>query len=266
MSITQKLFLDIYHHRHILWVLSIQQLRNKYLGTLGGLIWAIVHPIVLLFVFWGALVYGLKTHASGDQPYLLVLFCGLIVWMTFSEAVSAAPNIIIGHSYLISKISFPYEILPLTNIISSFFTHFISFLFLILMFIFYQKIPGPSVFFLLYYMMCLLVLMAGLSWLLSALNVVYRDTAQVVNIFLNLWFWVTPLIWDPKMLPKELSFIVTCNPLAYIMNGYRSALLSSDFHMPGMQETVIFWMMALSFWWMGTKIFSHLKHSFADIL
>jgi|ERR1700722_6556198 len=266
MSIIKNLILDIFYNRHVLWVLSVQQLRNKYLGTLGGLIWAIAHPIVLLFVFWVALVVGLKTQVTGDQPYLLVLLCGLIVWMPFNEAVGAAPNVIIGHSYLISKISFPCEILPLTSIISSFFSHFISFLFLILMFFYYQKTPGFSVFYLPYYMMCLFILMAGLSWLLSALNVIYRDTAQVVTIFLNMWFWITPIIWDKSTLSEDLSFITTYNPLAYIVDGYRSVLLNSDVHTLSVKETVVFWLIALSLFYFGTKIFSSLKTSFADIL
>lgn len=265
MLITRKLFLEIFHHRHILWVLSVQQLRNKYLGTLGGLIWAILHPILLLFVFWVALVIGLKSQVTGDQPYLLVLFCGLIVWMPFAEAIGASPHIIIGHSYLISKISFPCEILPLTNVISSFFSHFISFIFLILMLIFYQRMPSVSVFFLLYYIVCLFILMAGLSWLLSALNVIYRDTGQVVTIFLNMWFWITPIIWDPNTIPKGFSFLITYNPLAYIVKGYRNCILENSFHV-NIQETIVFWIMAISFWYLGTKIFSKLKTSFADIL
>lgn len=266
MSVIRNLVINLYHHRHILWILSLQQLKNRYLGTLGGLIWAIVHPIVLLLVFWIALVYGLKAQITGDQPYFLVLFCGLVVWMPFVEAIGAAPNVIIGHSYLISKISFPFEILPLTNVIASFFSHFISFTFLILILIFYQKVPNFSAFFLLYYIFCLFVLMAGLSWLLSALNVVYRDTAQGVNIFLNLWFWVTPIIWDPTTLTKEFSFVTLYNPVAYIVKGYRSVLLSGDISAINLQETVVFWLMTLSFLWLGTKIFSELKLNFADML
>ncbi len=266
MSVTKKLLLDIYHHRHVLWVLSIQQLKNKYLGTLGGLIWVVIHPIVLLFVFWVALVYGLKTQVTGDQPYLLVLFCGLIVWMPFSEAIGAAPHVILGHSYLISKISFPYEILPLVNIISSFFCHFVSFIFLIGMFFYYQKLPSISMFFILYYLVCLFVLMASLSWLLSALNVIYRDTAQIINILLNLLFWITPIIWDPNTLSKEFSFVVMYNPLAYIIDGYRGVLLTGDTYAIAFQPTFIFWAMTLFFWWFGTKVFSTLKSSFADIL
>lgn len=262
----KKLFFEIVYNRHVLWVLSLQQLRNKYLGTMGGLIWAIVHPIVLLAVFWIALVVGLKTQISGDQPYLLVLFCGLIVWMPFNEAVGAAPNVIMGHSYLISKISFPCEILPLTNVISSFFSHFISFVFLILMMVFYKKMPGLSVFYLFYYMMCLLILMSGLSWLLSALNVIYRDTAQITAIALNMWFWVTPIIWDKNTLPKSWSFIATYNPLAYIVDGYRASLLNTNIDILYSKETLIFWLISISLFYCGIKIFSTLKTSFADIL
>lgn len=265
MSVAKNLCFDIFQHRHVLWVLSVQQLRNKYLGTIGGLIWAVLHPILILFVFWIALVVGLKTQVTGDQPYLLVLFCGLIVWMPFSEAVGASPNVIIGHSYLISKIAFPCEILPLTNIISSFFSHFISFVFLIMMMIFYQKSPSLSIFYLLYYFTCLFTLMAGLSWLLSSLNVLYRDTAQGVTVFLNMWFWITPIIWDPTTLPPELSFLVTYNPVAYIVDGYRSAILSNEVHLLT-KETLVFWVMTLCFFYFGTKIFSQLKSSFADML
>ena len=138
-----------------------QQIRTQYSGTFLGMMWAILHPLLLLSVFWLVFTMGFKTQVIGNRPFLLSLFCGLLVWMPFGEAIGGAVQSIVGRSYLIKKITFPVEVLPFVNILSSMFTHFIAFILLMLMFIYYGFFPGLGVIMLPYYFFCLIFLLSG---------------------------------------------------------------------------------------------------------
>ncbi len=117
-----------------------------------------------------------------------------------------------------------------------------------------------------YYLLCLIFLLSSLSWLLASINVFYRDTSQVVGVILNLWFWLTPIVWDPEMLPKGYEIIFYLNPLAYVIKGYRSALLDPALTFPGLSDTAIFLGITCAIWYLGSVVFTKLKYSFADVL
>src|SRR3989338_982842 len=228
---------------YTLYFMARQQIHNQYSGTLLGMLWAIIHPILLLSVFWLVFTIGFKTQVVGDKPFLLVLFCGLVVWMPFGEALGGAVQSITGRAYLIKKIAFPMEILPLVSVAASMFSHFIAFVILMLMFLYYGYLPGIGLLTLPFYFFCLIFLLSGISWLLSAINVFYRDTSQTVSVILNLWFWATHIVWDQSMLPEKYNFIL-----------------------PPVEETLIFISIATAIWFVGTFVFSKLKSSFADVL
>lgn len=256
----------IINNFHIILFMARQQIRNQYSGTFLGMIWAILHPLLLLSVFWLVFTIGFKAQVVGNRPFLLGLFCGLLVWMPFGEAVGGAVQSIVSRSYLIKKITFPVEILPFVTVLSSMFTHFIAFILLMFMFIYYGCFPGLGVIMLPYYFFCLIFLLSGLAWLLSAINVFYRDASQAVGVALNLWFWTTPIVWDPAMLPERYRFILKINPLSYIIEGYRSSLLDSNIILPPVEETFIFMTTAVILWIMGSSVFIKLRPSFGDVL
>jgi ABC-type polysaccharide/polyol phosphate export permease len=257
---------DLYVHRRTIWNLALYQFRDRYSGTAGGILWAVVHPVLLLTVFWVVFSQGLKLPGTGNQPFLLSMFCALIPWMTFADALSNATSAITGRSYMVKKIAFPSEILPITSLVGAFLTHLVLLMLLALMFAAYGRAPTAGMLLLPYYLAALAVLALGFAMLLSAVNVFFRDVGQSLAIVLNLWFWLTPIVWPPEMLPPRFSWLLAWNPVNYVVEGYRSALLGTGSPWPPLAATLGFWLFAgglsIGGWW----VFRRLKTSFADAL
>jgi ABC-type polysaccharide/polyol phosphate export permease len=257
---------QVFLHRRTLWLLAVRNVRDRYAGTLGGILWAILNPLLLLLVFWVVFGVGLRMQTEVGQPFVLVLFCGLIPWMTFSETLNSAASSITGRAYLVKKIAFPLEILPLTHLVSALFTHGVLLLILAVMLAWYRILPGTGLLMLPYYLFAMCALAAGLSFLLAAVAVFYRDVLQGLGVALNIWFWLTPIVWPPKMVSAGLQPLLDLNPLNYVIFGYRESLLTAHPVLPGVLPTLYFWGVVVVLWFAGSGAFRRLKPSFADVL
>lgn len=257
---------QLFLYRRMLWLLAVRNVKDRYTGTIGGMVWAVLNPLLQLLVFWAVFGVGLRMQAEVGQPFVLVLFCGLVPWMTFSEALNSGAGSITARAYLVKKIAFPLEILPLTNLVSALFTHGILLLILAVMLVAYRAMPGAAVLLLPYYLLAMCALAAGLSFLLAAAAVFYRDILQGLGIVLNIWFWVTPIVWPPAMLSGRLRHLLDFNPLNYVVSGYRDSLLSTQLTLPDPLLTLYFWLVVALLWSIGVGLFMRLKPSFADVL
>lgn len=258
----QQLFL----HRRTLWLLAVRNVKDRYTGTLGGMVWAILNPLLQLLVFWVVFGIGLRMQTEVGQPFVLVLFCGLIPWMTFNETLNSAAASITGRAYLVKKIAFPLEILPLTHLVAALFTHGVLLVILAAMLVGYRIFPGAGLMLLPYYLLAMCALAAGLSFLLAATAVFYRDVLQGLGVTLNIWFWLTPIVWPPTMLSEKYRHLLDFNPFNYVVSGYRDSLLSAQLTMPDLMPTLYFWAVVAILWMVGAGIFMRLKPSFADVL
>lgn len=257
---------QLFLHRRTLWLLAVRNVKDRYTGTLGGMVWAVLNPLLQLLVFWVVFGVGLRMQTEVGQPFVLVLFCGLIPWMTFSETLNSAAASITGRAYLVKKIAFPLEILPLTHLVAALFTHCVLLVILAATLVLYQIFPGAGLALLPYYLLAMCALAAGLSFLLAAAAVFYRDVLQGLGVTLNIWFWITPIVWPPAMLSGKLKPLLDFNPFNYVVSGYRDSLLLSEFTMPDPVLTLYFWTVVAILWIAGTGIFMRLKPSFADVL
>lgn len=256
----------IFQHRRTLWLLAGRNVKDRYTGTLGGMLWAVLNPLLLLTVFWVVFGVGLRMQSESGQPFVLLLFCGLIPWMAFSDTLSSAAASITGRAYLVKKIAFPLEILPLTHLLSALFTHALLLIVLGIMLLFYGVRPGGGLLLLPYYLLAMCGLAAGLSFLLAAAAVFYRDVLQALGVLLNIWFWITPIVWPPTMLSSSLQPLLDYNPLNYIVSGYRDSLLSTQLVLPDLGSSLYFWAIVGGLWVSGTGVFLRLKSMFADVL
>ena len=263
---TMDLVSQVFTHRRIVLVLALQQLQDRFTGTVGGLFWAVLHPLVLLSVFWVVFALGFKIQEPTGIPFVLTLFCGLIPWMTFNEALSGSVNSVTSRAYMVKKIAFPTEILPVTCLVSSLITHGILLLMLYAMLGWYDRWPGLTSLFFLYYLFAMCFFIAGFSWLLAGLNVFHRDIGQGLSMFLNIWFWGTPIVWSLGMLPAGFRPYVELNPLTYVVEGYRGVFLSPLPLSINFGETAYFWILSSCLFLLGSSIFRWLKPNFADVL
>jgi lipopolysaccharide transport system permease protein/teichoic acid transport system permease protein len=243
-----------------------REVKSQYIGSSLGLIWTFIHPLVLIFVFWVVFSVGFKAMPANNVPFVVWLTAGMTCWFAFSEMIAGSTNIVVWHANLIKKTVFPAQILPVVKIVSSLVAHSI-FVLILMGLLFLQDMPFSFYYFqALYYLIAMLVLVLGIAWLVSALNVFMRDISQAVGLALQVGFWGTPIFWDMNMMPEKVQMVLKLNPMFYIVQGYRDSFLNfiPFWHHPIL--TLYFWGVALSFLAFGALVFNRLQPQFSDVL
>lgn len=253
-------------NRRLIWQLALHDLRSRYSATLMGSIWAVVNPMILLLVFWFVSVQGLKISLSDGPPFFLVMFCGLVPWMAFSEGVNAGANAVLMQAHLVKKIAFPTEILPFVQITSTIIIHFFIVALLLLILLIYDTPVTIHWLSAIYYLFSMMALSSGLAMGFSALNVLHRDIGHALSAVVTLWFWTTPIIWPAKNLSEPMRAIMQLNPMYYIVEGYRDALLFARPIGSQWPLDAYFWGVTLALLVLGASLFRRLKPHFADVL
>jgi ABC-type polysaccharide/polyol phosphate export permease len=255
-----------YFHRRLLATMAFQELRNRYAGTFAGILWSVVHPVTLILIYWFVFTVGFKIQALGDYPFVLVFLCGIAPWFFFSESLATSCDSITSKAYLLKKSIFPAEILPLLNLLVAFITHLFM-LIVLLVFLYVYGFPVSIYAIQVVYLVgCLFVLCIGIGWLISAINVFYKDVGQILTIMLNAWFWLTPIIWPIDAVPADYRAIFQFNPMYYIVEGYRAAFLYKTWIFANLWPTIYFWAYTLFFVWLGAYVFRKLKPAFGDVI
>ena len=253
-------------YREMVSALALRDFQRRYAGTIAGSLWAVAHPLAIVAVFYFVFSIGFKAKGPDDVPFILWFSVGLMAWSFFNDTLIAITNSIVGNAHLVKKTVFPVEILAVVQMVSSLLPHLV-FLAVIVIVLALNNIDFHSYRFLVFYfMLCSGVLVLGLGWILSALEVFYRDISQALTIIMNLWFWLTPIVWDPALMPQEYHWIFTWNPLNYVVDGYRGMLIYSQPRWPDISDTTHFWCVALSLLLLGSTVFRRLKPEFADVL
>ncbi len=227
---------DLVDHRELMAVLAWKNVVVRYKQAYFGIAWAIIKPLMLVLIF--VLVRSFVGIDSGSVPYPVLTFAALLPWTFFQESTSEGVNSVVGNAHLIKKIYFPREIFPLTAVVTKLVELGINFLVLALLMAWYGMVPTIHVFWvpmLVLYtvLVCLTVSLAG-----SALNVYFRDVANVLPVAISLLMYVSPVIYplhlvQDKLLVKQaagnwseaLYTLYTLNPLAGIIDGFQNAVL-----------------------------------------
>jgi len=234
-------------------ILTVDELRRAYTGSLMGLSWILVKPVLIVGLY--GVLFGIVFQARGGPrqtatEYLLVLLAGLLPWLSFSEAVSTAAGSITANTSLVTKIVFPIEILPVSKVLSTMLSGLVS-LVLLVVFLVYLNQVGWAMVLLPLLIVAQLVFTIGLAWFLSAMNVAVRDTSQVLPLVLMVWMFLSPVVYTTEMVPKGLAFVFSCNPMAYFLEGYRMILLNNqppNFLIWGVVTTVAVTIFLTGFW------------------
>lgn len=262
-----SLILELKNNKELIWNLAKNDFKTKYAGSYLGITWAFVQPIVTILVYWLVFQYGLRAGSPIEGvPYVLWLISGLIPWFFFQEALLNATNCMLEYSYLVKKVVFKISILPIVKIISALFVHLVFIGFLFFVAAIYGFYPTMFSIQLIYYSFCTFCLTLALSYATSAIVIFFRDLGQIINIFLQVGMWMTPIMWSYTMVPENLRWIVKLNPMYYIVEGYRDTFINNVWFIDRYFQTVYFWVFTLGLFGVGTILFKKLKPHFADVL
>jgi len=200
----------IYSYRHTLWDMAIKQLKAKYAGSILGISWAIINPLLITLAITFVFSVIFKTEIKNFPLFALA---GIFPWMFFSSALSEATFSILNQQNILRQFNLPREILPLSSVLSNFLNFLIGWLIIYPLFLFFN----PKIILLLPLLIIGLLLIfffvCGFGFLLSVLNVFFRDIGQLLGVLLMFWFWITPVFYPVDMVPARFRWICNINPM-----------------------------------------------------
>lgn len=260
------LFRKLSANRNLLKNLIIRDLKHRYVGSIGGFLWSVVHPVVLLISY--TFVFGIVTPTAlgpnaGTDSFAIFVTCGLLPWILFSDTIVRNCSVISDNAPLITKTVIPAEILPLAITISNLIHHCIGVAILLAVMILFYSVPFSALWIFLY-MAILLVLAQGLGWIVASLHVFIRDTIQALQIVMLLWFFLTPIVYPADRIPENLRFLTGLNPMALIVTGYRSSLL--HLAQPSAVQVLLVFAASIAVFIVGALFFRQAKPAFPDVL
>jgi ABC-type polysaccharide/polyol phosphate export permease len=255
-----------YRHRSVIGALAMRDFQSRYAGTAGGALWAVLHPLAITTVFYFVFAVGFRAQGPSGTPFVLWFVCGLIPWFFFNDTLLAISRSVTGNSHLVKKTVFPTEVLPLVQLGSGLLPHLVFMLVLAGLMIASGVTLSVSRLLFVYFTFCACVLLLGLGWLLSALQVFFKDVAQGLTIILNLWFWMTPIVWPLDAVPAQYRHLLMLNPAYYIIDGYRGMLVFDRIGWPDVAASLCFWGITCVLLVVGAYVFHRLKPEFADVI
>jgi lipopolysaccharide transport system permease protein len=211
----------------VLYFLIWRDLAVRYRQTILGASWAILQPFCTMLIF--TIFFGqLASMPSDGIPYPLFAFAGLVPWTFFAQGLALSSNSLVANQALIRKVYFPRLVLPIASVASSVVDFAIAFVVLLGMMAWYHTFPTPNVVWLPPLFLLALVTSLGAGLWLSALNVLYRDIQYIVPFLVQVWLFLTPIIYPSSMIPERWRPFYGLNPMAGVIEGFRWALLSTD--------------------------------------
>lgn len=259
---------ELWDSRVLISSLSRNDFKTKYAGSYLGIIWAFIQPVVTILVYW--FVFGLAMRSSTPRPvpYVLWLVAGLVPWFFFQEGLTNGTHALLAYTYLVKKVVFKIDILPVVKLVSAFYVHAFFTVVVIVLYVCNGYFPDLYYLQIIYYMFCLFILMLGFSYFASAVVVFFRDLAQMINIALQVGVWMTPIMWsfEDLGLGGTVQFLLKLNPMYYIVAGYRDCFIYKAWFWEHPALTAYFWVFTLIVFVLGVSLFEKLKVHFADVL
>jgi ABC-type polysaccharide/polyol phosphate export permease len=260
---------SFYRKRWLLRYFVRRQITRSYKRSYLGLAWAVLGP--LIWVFFLAIIFskvlGIRFRVVDSDPTLnfgLYLYCGLLPFMAYSEALNKGLNTIRSNAGLVQKVVFPLELLPFTNAFASLVDKVFGVGVLVFVVYLIQHTLHWEVLVLPFIMVLQLLFTLGLTYIMSVLGTYIPDMGEVMRPIIRGTFFITPILWPPETLPENLRWIEDYNPLAYLVEAYRGMILEGT--LPGGMATLYFGLFSVAISVAGFALFVRLKPGFADQL
>ena len=255
-----NIFRELYNYRQMIFSLVKRDLRGRYKGSVFGFLWTFLNPLLQLVVYTFVFSFLLKSEI---ENYYLFLFVALIPWLFFSTAITGGSGSVLHQSGMVTKIYFPREVLPISHVTSAFINMLYSFIVVFAVIIIARAPVSPVA--LLYLPVVMIVeyfLALGITMLVSAVTVYFRDLEFILSIFMMAWQYLTPVMYSVDIVPEHLLKIFMLNPMTPITIAYRDILYYAK--APDLSTLLMAIGMSAVFMLIGFWAFGKLKKRFAE--
>lgn len=256
-------FKEIWDYRELLYFLTKRDIKVRYKQTVLGGLWAIIQPFVTMVVF--TFFFGrLGKIPSDGVPYPIFVYAALLPWTYFANALSASGNSLVGSANLITKVYFPRLIVPMSAALGGLLDFFIAMLILCGLVIHYKVILGFGIILFPFLVLLTFLCAVGVGLWLSALNVQYRDIRYVIPFLIQIWMFLSPVIYPVSMAKGKYLWLLLFNPMSGVIKAFRASILGHQpigWGMLGLSAFLIF-LILIS----GLFYFRRMERAFADVV
>lgn len=253
---------ELWAYRELLWVLTARDVKVRYKQTFLGAAWAIIRPVLTMIIF--SVVFGaLAKMPSDGLPYPIFVYAALLPWTFFAGAIGASGQSLVGSANLVSKVYFPRLIIPLASIGAGLVDLAISTGVLLLMMLWFgvgwtwNLLAAPLL------LIGVIFAALGVGTLLSALTVAYRDFTHLSPFLVQIWMYITPVIYPVSLVPERWQWLLYLNPMTGLIEAFRSAFLGRPFDWGGIG---ISFAVAVAIFVVAVAYFERVERRFADIV
>lgn len=257
--ISMSIFDELYHYRELLKTNVQKEIRGKYKGSFLGILWSFLNPLLMVLVYAIVFPYLMRVQ---QEHYLIYLITGIIPWIFFTTVVTSGCNCIWINGGIIKKVYFPRAILPISVVCAGLVNFLISCIVILLFVIF----GGVGISFNILWVIPIALIQSlfslGILFILSAINVYVRDIEYIVQFFVNLIFYATPIIYNIEMLPEKFRSILNFNPMVHFINAYRDIFYYKT--SPSIMSLMLIFGISIIMLVIGYSIFKKLEKGFAE--
>jgi len=253
---------ELWAYRELLFFLTWRDVRVRYKQAVLGMGWVVLQPLLMTLVF--TVFLGVIVRVPSDNvPYPLFAYSGLLLWTFFAGAISGSGNSLVGNAHLITKVYFPRLLVPLASILARMVDLLVALVMLIGLMIYFRVGVSSGLIMAPVLIVLLALLALGLGMWTSALNVKYRDVGLALPVFIQLWMFVSPVVYPLTLVPERWRFMYSLNPLVGIIEGFRAALFGKSFNWPALGISAVVTLALLVY---AGYVFKRREKTFADII
>jgi lipopolysaccharide transport system permease protein len=263
------MFTSLWRNRQLVWQLTRREVAGRYRGSIFGLAWSFLTPLLMLVVytFVFSVVFKARWNINVEESktdFAIILFTGMIVFNLFAEIINRAPGLIVSNTNYVKKVVFPLEIFSWVTLGSVLFHSLVSLVVLLLVqVVLNHSLPWTVIFFP-FVLLPLIFACLGAAWFLAALGVFVRDIGQITGVFTTVLMFLSAVFYPLTSLPERYQGLLMLNPLVLIITESRKVLIfgsQPDWFSLGIALLVGFSIAAAGFWW-----FQKTRKGFADVL
>jgi lipopolysaccharide transport system permease protein len=257
----------VWQYRELLYFMVWRDVKVRYKQTALGVLWVVLQPVISMLVFSGLFGVLLNVPSNG-VPYPVFVYAGLLPWNYFAGSLARSGTSLVDSRNLITKVYFPRLTVPLSGVLAGLVDFAVGFVVLIILMLLYGIVPTSAVVFLPLFLLFAMLTALGFGLWLSALNVRYRDIGYIIPFMIQIWLYLTPVIYSASLIPERFQFLLALNPMTSVVAGFRWALLGQA---PAASYSSL-WIYGLSILTMlvvlvsGLAFFSRTERTFADII
>lgn len=257
----------LWQYRELLYFLVWRDIKVRYKQTALGVTWVILQPVVSMVVF--TFLFGnLLGVPSGDVPYPIFSFAALLPWNYFASSINKSSTSLVMNTNLVTKVYFPRMVIPISSVLSGLVDFGFGFLVLMGLMVYFRIPPTWTIIFLPAFLFLAMLTALGFGFWLSALNVRYRDINYLVPYLIQIWMYLTPVIYSVTLIPEQFRFLLVLNPMTAVVEGFRWALLGTYLADAQAPVDVIFFSFLISLVVLisGAVFFRRTERTFADVI